>query len=353
MKDFLTYLKETEEVGYISQVINFLIEIEGLPSARLNELVVFETGEIGRITTIAHKSVEVITFSKTSVKVGTRVTRTNEFLMVGVGDGLLGKTVDPLGASLDPQNPIGKLSELRPIDVTPGGIDTRSRITKPLETGATLVDLIIPLGMGQRELVIGDRKTGKTSFLIQAILTQAKRGTICIYAAIGKKTLDIKKIEELFQKSGIAKNTVVVASSSQDPVGVIYLTPYTAMTVAEYFRDSGRDVLVVLDDLSTHAKFYREISLLGRRFPGRNSYPGDIFYTHAKLLERAGNFKTAKGPVSITCLPVTEAVQGDLTGYIQTNLMSMTDGHIYFDNDLFSKGKRPAVNTFLSVTRVG
>jgi F-type H+/Na+-transporting ATPase subunit alpha len=188
---------------------------------------------------------------------------------------------------------------------------------------------------------------------MQTVLFQARQGTLCIYAGIGKKKLEIKRVEEFFQKEGILQNTIIVASSSHDPVGVIYITPYTAMALAEYFKDQGRDVLVIMDDLTSHAKFYREISLLGKRFPGRNSYPGDIFYTHARLLERAGNFKTKTGENSITCLPVVETTQGDLSGYIQTNLMSMTDGHIYFDMDLFIKGRRPAINTFLSVTRVG
>lgn len=217
-----------------------------------------------------------------------------------------------------------------------------------------MVDLLVPLGKGQRQLVIGDRKTGKTSFLRQTILKQAKLGTICIYAAIGKKKTDIKKVESYFKNAGIADQTVIVAAGSEDPSGTIYLAPYAAMTLAEYFRDEGHDVLVVLDDLFTHAKFYREIMLIGRRFPGRNAYPADIFYTHARLLERAGNFILQNGMEhSITCLPVVESVEGDIAGFIQTNIMSMTDGHIFFDNDMFGQGRRPAINSFLSVSRVG
>jgi proton translocating ATP synthase F1 alpha subunit len=186
------------------------------------------------------------------------------------------------------------------------------------------------------------------------MLHQARLGSICIHAAIGKKKLDIKKVEEFAVTNDIIQSTIIIASGSEDPSSVIYMTPYSAMAIAEYFRDQGQNVLLILDDLITHAKFYREISLLGNRFPGRNAYPADVFYTHAKLLERAGNFVTkAKGQAAITCLPVAETVQGDISGYIQTNLMSMTDGHIYFDIDYFAKGRRPAINPFLSVTRVG
>lgn len=188
---------------------------------------------------------------------------------------------------------------------------------------------------------------------MQTILTQAKQKHICIYAAIGKKRLDIKDTEEFFRKNGITDQIIIIATGFDDPIGLSYLVPFSAMTISEYFRDQGYDVFLALDDLTTHAKFYREISLLGKKFPGRNSYPGDIFYTHAKLLERAGNFVTKNGEKAITCLPVVETAQGDLSGYIQTNIMSMTDGHLYFDSDLFAKGRRPAINPFLSVTRVG
>ena len=217
----------------------------------------------------------------------------------------------------------------------------------------SLVDLVVPLGQGQRQLIIGDRKTGKTTFVLQTILLQARAGTICIYAGIGRKKADIKRIEEYFAENNISHNTVIVATSSNDPASLIYLTPYAAMAIAEYFRDQGKNVLLVLDDLVTHAKFYREIALLSGRFPGRNSYPADIFFVHSHLLERAGNFVTSNGDASITTFVIAETAQGDLSGYIQTNIMSMTDGHIFFDADLFTAGRRPAINSFLSVTRVG
>lgn len=354
MKSFNDYLKETEEIGFVEEVIEYIVYSSGLPSAVPHEMVVFETGEMGQVISLSKDLVEILVFSRTQVKVGTKVTRTKEFLEIPVGEELLGETIDPLGNIIDSIKPIQKPSNHLPIDRTPAGITARKRITKSLETGIILVDLIIPLGKGQRELVIGDRKSGKTNFIAHTILNQAKLGTTCIYAAVGKKKIDIKKMEEFFIKNKVMDKVIIVASSPQDPSTIIYLTPYTAMSIAEFFRDKGKDTLIILDDLSTHAKFYREISLLGKRFPGRNSYPGDIFHVHSKLLERAGNFITGKDEdASITCMPVVETVQGDLTGYIQTNIMSMTDGHIFFDSDLFSKGRRPAINPFLSVTRVG
>lgn len=354
MNTFDTYLSRIEEIGFVDQATASIAYVSGLPRAKINEIILFETGEFGQVLSLQNNDVEALVFSKNALKVGTRATRTAEFLQIPVGKEFLGQTIDPFGNLLDKLQAGGQKSNLfRQIDIPPSGIDTRARINKPLETGISIVDMLIPLGQGQRQLVIGDRKTGKTNFLLETILTQARLGTICIYTAIGKKKQDIKRAEEFFKQKNIMNRVVIIASGSEDPTSIIFLTPYSAMTLAEYFRDEGLNVLVVLDDLSTHAKFYREIGLLSRRFPGRNAYPADIFYTHAKLLERAGNFKTKKGDVAITCFPVVESVQGDITGYIQTNLMSMTDGHIYFDSDLFAKGRRPAINPFLSVTRVG
>jgi len=353
MKDFNAYLKDTNEVGYVDQVNQAILLVSGLPHAKPQEMILFETGETGLVMTLKRDVIEVLLFSRRVVRVGTRAARTSEFLQLGVGDELLGKTLNPLGFSLDQLNPFTKPVEKRPMYSDPLGIPYRKRISYSCETGNSMVDMVIPLGRGQRQLVIGDRKTGKTNFLLKTVLTQAKKNTICIYAAIGKRKQDIKKIEEFFIKQNIRDRTIIVGTSSFDSVGVIYLTPFSAMTIAEYFKDKGMDVLIVMDDLTTHAKFYREISLLSKRFPGRNSYPGDIFYTHARLLERAGNFKVKDKECSITCLPVVETTEGDLSGYIQTNIMAMTDGHIYFDSELFTKGRRPAVNPFLSVTRVG
>ncbi len=341
------------EIGYVTQVVDTLVYANGIPGAKPDEVIVFETGEMGQILSLLSDTVEILTFSDKPIKVGTRLTRTGSTLKIPVGNELLGKIIDPFGNSLDSVEKVKKPQEERQVNTEPSGIMARETIKKYFETGLSLVDLMIPLGKGQRELVIGDRKTGKTSFLLHTIYTQAKQGDICIYACVGKRKIDIKKAEEFFVKNKIMDKVIIIASTSTDPAGVIYITPYSAMSLAEYFRDSGKDVLVVLDDMSTHAKFYREISLLGKRFPGRNSYPGDIFYVHAKLVERAGNFSNKQGENAITCLPVVDTTQGDLSGYIQTNLMSMTDGHLFFDGNLFYQGRRPAVNPFLSVTRVG
>ena len=352
--DFNSYLANTGEVGFVDRVVSSLIYVQGLPGIRVEELVMFESGEIARATGIFEEGIELLNLSRTQVKVGTKAARMGSFLQIPVGDVLLGSVIDALGHSLNPIKPLSPMKESRTVDIAPMGISTRSRITRPCNTGISLIDLMIPLGKGQRQLIIGDQKTGKTRVLLRTVLTQVREGSIGIYAAIGKSQFAIRQIEEQLGRMGIADQTVIVASSANDGAGMIFLTPYTAMTIAEYFRDQGRDVIVLLDDLSVHAKVYREISLLGRRFPGRNSYPGDIFYIHSKLLERAGNFiHKEKGEASITCLPVVEAPQGDMTGYIQTNIMSMTDGHLFFDHRLFAEGRRPAIDPFISVTRVG
>lgn len=353
MKDFKFYLDSVGEIGFVEEASNAIIYINGLPKVKTNEIVIFETGKIGIVLSFTSEIAEVLVFSKEPISHGAKVVRTNEFLKVPVGKELFGKIIDPLGNPLTAMDSYRKPVESRGINAIAAGILSRKNITRQLETGIPIVDLVMPLGFGQRELIIGDRKTGKTNFLMQTILSQAQQKHICIYAAIGKKRLDIKDIEDFFKKHGISDQIIIVASSTDDPIGLSYLVPFSAMTISEYFRDEGYDVLLALDDLTTHAKFYREISLLGKKFPGRNSYPGDIFYTHARLLERAGNFATPKGEKAITCLPVVETAQGDLSGYIQTNIMSMTDGHLYFDSDLFAKGRRPAINPFLSVTRVG
>lgn len=346
---FKDYLDKSGEIGYVEEVVHSLVYVEGLPSIKLDEVVVFETGQIGKVMSLDKTYAEIMVFSKTPLKVGTKVARTGEFITVKCFDGLLGTVIDPLGRLIEDGTSVDGEGEVRRLEVHAPGVLEREIINEPLETGVSLVDIAVPLGKGQRELVIGDRKTGKTGFLLQTLINQASQGTVCIYAGVGKKALESKQIREFLKGKGVEKNTIFVLTNPADPAGLIYITPYTAMTLAEYFRDKGKDVLVILDDLTAHAKYYREMSLLARRFPGRSSYPGDIFYIHSRLLERAGKFKRG----SISCLPVAELIFGDLSGYIQTNLMSMTDGHIYFDSDYFNQGRRPAINPFLSVTRVG
>lgn len=351
---FSQFLKKTGEYGVVYQVSHPIVFIEGLPQVKSQEIIIFESGQKGEVFAINRGKIEARIFTHTPIRVGTKVTRTNQQLALPVGPELLGQTINPLGEPIDPAVAFTSPKNMREMDAKPVDISGRAKITDHLSTGISLIDTMVPLGRGQRELVIGDRKTGKTSLMMTTIKEQAREGVISIYAAIAKKKSDIKKMQQFFTQEKISDKVIIVATSSYDSPSLIYQTPYAAMAIAEYFRDQGTNTLLILDDLSTHAKFYRELSLLSRRFPGRDSYPGDIFYTHSRLLERAGNFKKAKaGNVSITCLPVIEIVEGDFTGYISTNVMSITDGHIYLDSNLYYQGLRPAVNIPLSVTRVG
>lgn len=354
MKDFDFYLNKFGEVGEVTQTSSSLVAVNGLPLVSSSEVVIFENGEIGQVLLLGENDMQVLTFSSSPIRVQTKVARTGKRISVSVGDVYLGKIIDPFCKSLN-RDVLPKEGEASlPIDIGPLGIAYRTELTKPLETGVGMVDILCPLGCGQRELIIGERKTGKTSFLLQTTLYQASRGTICIYAAVGKRRSDVKKTEEyLFKNKALRKNITIIATLPQDPLGTIYLTPFAAMSMAEYYCQQGRDVLLVIDDLTVHAKICREISLLAKRFPGRDSYPVDIFSIHARLLERGGNFLVEGKAVALTALPVAEATKGELGGYIETNLMSMTDGHIYFDSELYARGRRPAVNPYLSVTRVG
>lgn len=347
MFDYKTYLDKIGEIGEVTEVLSSIVYATGLPGLTPNEVVVFENGQIGQTLDISEERVHILVLSHLQVKPGDKVARTGEVLSINISDDILGGIVDALGNPIDGRKITN--GEKRNVDVVPPALKDRRLVVEPLETGVPLVDLLIPIGKGQRELVIGDRKTGKSSFFIKSLINQASKGTICIYASIGKKIVEIRDMLNELKTKGAKDNIVVVATSASDSAGLIIVTPYTAMAIAEYFRDKGKDVLVILDDLTNHAMYYREISLLSRRFPGRNSYPGDIFYLHSKLLERAGAF----GKGSITAFPVAESIMGDISGYIQTNLMSITDGHVFFDSELATLGRRPAINPFLSVTRVG
>ena len=349
MDDFEKLLETVGEVGVVEEIMHSIVYVSGLPLARPYEAIFFENGNIGQVLSLTKERVEVLILDNNNIRVGTRAARTNVMLQVPISNELIGRMIDPLGRVID-DGPIKKGEEhMSAVDTQPHGIIGRKKIETAMETGVSIADIIVPLAKGQRELVIGDRKTGKTEFLLQIMENQSKLGTVCIYAVIGQRKEDIKRRYEFMKEKGILKNGLVVATSSSDESGLIFFTPFTAMTIAEFFRDQGKDVLLILDDMTTHARIYREISLLARRFPGRNAYPGDIFYLHSRIIERAGNFR--KG--SITALPVAETIMGDLSGYLQTNLMAMTDGHIFFDIDLYNSGKRPAVSPFLSVTRVG
>jgi len=351
-RDFGYYLQESGEVGYVEEAVTSAARLRGLPGARLGEMVMMETGETGQVLALDEGLVEALVFGTGKIRIGTRVVRVGQTVTVPVGEGLLGLTVDGLGRRISGVLK-GQLAAAYAVDVSPAGIGVRRRVGRPMDTGVALIDLLVPLGRGQRELFIGDRKTGKSVITLTTMMTQARLGMVCVYAAIGKQKADVKRVEQFVEAGGISATTVIVASSAKDSLGEIFLTPYTAMAVAEYFRDIGREVMIVLDDMTTHAKFYREMSLVLKRFPGRDAYPGDIFHVHSKLLERAGNFVVGDREVAITAVPIAETVQGDLTGYIPTNLMSMTDGHVYFDADLFFRGRRPAIDPYVSVTRVG
>lgn len=353
MDGFEDLLEKTKEIGFVALTAYPIIYVKGIPSVRMWEIVMFESGEEGMVLSLSEEYAEIVLFSLNAVPIGTRVVRTGNPLHVPMSTDYIGKIVDPLGRPFEENVQIKNIEESRYVDALPLKIDSREKVKEPLLTGVSVVDMMVPLGKGQREMVLGDRKVGKTAFLMQLMLAQAKAGTLCIYAGIGRKKMEAKIVEAFINDRGIRDNVITILSFASDPLGLMYVTPYTAMTMAEYFRDKGRDVLVILDDLTTHAKFFREMSLLNKKFPGRESYPGDIFYTHGRMFERAGNFKHESGPKSITCIGVAETVGGDISGYIQTNLMSITDGHIFFDEDIFEEGRRPSVNTFLSVTRVG
>lgn len=355
MKDFNTYFKDTGEIGYVQSVISSIFYANGLPNARVNELVVTENGMVGIVKAILPELVEVMIFEGKDVIHDMKVVRTNEYFQVPVSDSFLGRIIDPFGVSQDHLGLLDdKLFKFRPVDPAAPGINERVRITKRMETGVMACDMLFPIGHGQRQLVLGDPKTGKTTFALQAISEQAKEGNICIYVSIGKKKSDLRFAEDYLKNLGVFEKTVVLAASGSDPAPMIYLAPFSALSIAEHFRDAGKNVLVVLDDMTTHAKYYRELSLIARRAPGRQSYPGDIFHLHARIMERAGNIRQKNGKeASITLLPIAETLDGDLSGYIQTNLMAMTDGHIFFDLAQQKKGRHPAISFTLSVSRVG
>jgi F-type H+-transporting ATPase subunit alpha len=354
MSNFETYLEKTREIGYVTSLSHSVVYVSGLPSLRPEEMVITDTGKRGIVNGLKEELAEILMIDIKELKIGEAVARTGKSFEILVGQGLLGRIINPLSQPTDSLGPIRGEKEYQPVKKEAPPLIERVRVNKPLESGVMLVDLLVPIGYGQRELIIGDGKTGKTIFLLQTIVSQAKKGIVCIYVGIGKKDTAIKWVEEYLKRQKVFDQTIIIHTTPDDSPVLTYLAPYSGMSVAEYFRDKGKKVVIVLDDLTTHAKIYREISLSLKRVPGRDSYPGEIFHIQAALLERAGNTKSKKGKeVSITALPVAETLENDLSGYIQTNLMAMTDGHIFFDINEFRKGKRPAINAFLSVSRVG
>lgn len=344
---------QMEEVGVVVEVGDGIARVWGLRSAMASELLVFPAGVHGLVLDLAEDSVGVaILGPDRGIREGDEVRRTGRVLTTPVGRGLLGRVVDPLGHPLDGGGPIAA-EDYRRTDSKAPGVIARQPVNTPLQTGIKCIDALTPIGRGQRELIIGDRRTGKTAIALDTIINQADQSVYCIYVAIGQKSSTIAKAVDVLRRRGALAYTIVVAAAAEDPTPLQYIAPYAGCTMGEYFRDRGEDALVIYDDLSKHAVAYREISLLLRRPPGREAYPGDIFYTHSRLLERAARMNDAHGGGSLTALPIVETKAGDITAYISTNLISITDGQIYLEADLFNKGQRPAMNVGLSVSRVG
>ncbi len=344
---------EMQEVGVVVEVGDGIARVWGLRSALASELVLFPEGTYGLVLDLTEDSVGVAVLgSDEGIKEGDEVRRTGRVLETPVGRGFLGRVVDPLGRPLDGGSPI-EPEEYRKTEAKAPGVIMRQPVNTPLQTGIKCIDALTPIGRGQRELLIGDRRTGKTAIAVDTIINQKDQNVYCIYVAIGQKSSTIAKVVDALRKYGAMDYTIVVAASAEDPAPLQYIAPYAGCAMGEYFRDHGEDALIVYDDLSKHAVAYRQISLLLRRPPGREAYPGDIFYLHSRLLERAARLADEHGGGALTALPIVETKAGDITAYIPTNLISITDGQIYLEADLFNKGQRPAMNVGLSVSRVG
>ncbi len=344
---------QSEETGIVRDVGDGIASIAGLANAKSMELLTFASGVMGVVLNLEHDRVGAMILGEwQGIKAGDAVTATGRILSIPVGDGILGRVVDPLGQILDGKGKLSKTKDM-PIEKIAPGVMTREPVNVPLMTGLKAVDAMIPIGRGQRELIIGDRQTGKTAIAIDTIINQKETGVICVYVAIGSKESKVAKLVARLKESGALENSVVVIAGASDPAAMQYIAPYAGCAIAEYFMDQGKDVLVVYDDLSKHAWAYREVSLLLRRPPGREAYPGDVFYLHSRLLERACRVDAEHGGGSITALPIIETQAGDISAYIPTNVISITDGQIFLESDLFYKGIRPAISVGLSVSRVG
>ena len=342
-----------QEVGVVSYVGDGIANIDGLDHAMYGEIIIFDNGVRGMVQDIRRDEVCCILFGRdTGIREGTRAMRTCKKAGLPVGEGFLGRVVDPLGAPIDGKGKI-TAAGYRPIEEEAPGIVERKSVGVPLETGILSIDSMFPIGRGQRELIIGDRQTGKTSIAMDTILNQKGKNVICIYVAIGQKASTIAKLVNTLKKQEADSYTIVVAATASDPAPLQYIAPYSGTALAEYFMHQGKDVLIVYDDLSKHAVAYRALSLLLERSPGREAYPGDVFYLHSRLLERSSRLNEKNGGGSITALPIIETQAGDVSAYIPTNVISITDGQIFLESDLFFSGMRPAVNVGLSVSRVG
>lgn len=342
-----------KETGTVIWVGDGIATVYGIEHAMYGEIVVFDNGVKGMVQDIKRTEIGCILFGKdTGIREGTRVVRTGKKAGIPVGDAFVGRIIDALGAPIDGQGEI-ESTEYRPIEQDAPGIVDRKSVSEPMETGILAIDSMFPIGRGQRELIIGDRQTGKTAIAIDTILNQKGKDVICIYVAIGQKASTVAKIVNTLKKHDAMDYSIVVSSTASDPASLQYIAPYAGTAMAEYFMHKGKDVLIVYDDLSKHAVAYRAISLLLERSPGREAYPGDVFYLHSRLLERSSHLSDKLGGGSITALPIIETQAGDVSAYIPTNVISITDGQIFLESNLFNAGMRPAVNVGLSVSRVG
>jgi F-type H+-transporting ATPase subunit alpha len=353
VRDAFTPQLTTREVGTITSVATGIAKVSGLPGVGFEELVTFPGGVSGIAFNVDEDEIGVVLLGDYwHLHAGDEVERTGRVMDVAVGDGLIGRVIDPLGRPLDGRGPVAS-SERLPIERPAAHIMDRAPVTVPLQTGVKVIDALIPIGRGQRELILGDRQTGKTAIAIDTILDQRDQNVVCVYCAVGQRASAVAKAVAVLQEKGAMDYTVVVVTEGNDPPGLAYIAPYAATSIAEHFMKTGRDVLIVYDDLTQHARAYRELSLLLRRPPGREAFPGDIFYIHSRLLERATHLRAELGGGSLTALPVIETEAQDISAYIPTNLISITDGQIYLSPSLFELGILPAVDVGKSVSRVG
>jgi F-type H+-transporting ATPase subunit alpha len=344
---------DVAEVGTVISIGDGIARIHGVERAMAGEMLEFPKGVFGIALNLEEDSVGAVLLGEyTEIKEGDPVKRTARIISVPVGEEMLGRVVNALGQPLDGKGPI-TTKQFLPIERLAPGVVDRQPVKEPLQTGLKAIDGMVPIGRGQRELIIGDRQTGKTAVAVDTIINQRGKNVICIYNAVGQKQSTVAQVVRTLEEYDAMSYTIVVAASASDPAPMLYISPYSACAIGEYFRDSGRHALVVYDDLSKHAQAYREISLLLRRPPGREAYPGDVFYLHSRLLERAAKLNNSQGGGSLTALPIIETQAGDLSAYIPTNVISITDGQIFLESDLFHQGVRPAINVGNSVSRVG
>ena len=345
--------EQSRETGEVIWVGDGIVTVYGIDHAMYGEIVAFENGVKGMVQDVRQNEIGIILFGRdTGIKEGTKVVRTKKKAGIPVGDAFVGRVINALGEPIDGNGDV-KEDDYRPIEQEAPGIIDRQSVDTPMETGILSIDSMFPIGRGQRELIIGDRQTGKTSIATDTIINQRGKDVICIYVAIGQKASTVAKIVNTLKKHDAMDYSIVVSSTASDPASLQYIAPYAGTAMAEYFMHKGKDVLIVYDDLSKHAVAYRAISLLLERSPGREAYPGDVFYLHSRLLERSSHLSDKLGGGSITALPIIETQAGDVSAYIPTNVISITDGQIYLESNLFNAGMRPAVNVGLSVSRVG